>query len=80
MVRFGRVARFGLLFVLAAVVVLGTFWPTGLNWLLPDRLHYESWPFWLKAAGWAIVVFVAAADFVRGLQDAGDDRPADGAP
>ena len=48
----------------ALIVIVGTFWPDGLDWALPTSLHYKLWPLWAKIFGWLCAAVIAAASFI----------------
>lgn len=48
----------------ALVLIVGTFWPNSLDWLLPSSMHYSAWPFWLKLFGWLCVVGLAIVGLI----------------
>ena len=50
--------------MVALVMLVGTFWPDGLDWLLPSSIHYELWPIWIKVIGWLCVAGVTVADLM----------------
>lgn len=72
----GKVIKQVLTILLMILLLVGTVWPTGLNVLLPEKWHYETWPLALKVAGWLIVLIVFLWDAFGGGGRRGDDANA----
>ncbi len=60
-----------LMLIVVIILLVGTVWPNGLNFFLPEKWGYEHWPLVLKIIGWSAVAVLFVLD--SSAKAGGDD-------